>query len=89
MTQTSMMCAITVNVPPTDVLDTYRKLLIVQRELTLTRKRSAYPAEGFFPGTQGLDALNGQSSHNSNEFQVIWRKGVALYILDVESTRRF
>ena len=71
-----------------DVPGTDRQLLIAQDELTLTRE-TWRGGGGFFPGTRGLDALNGQSSSYSNEFQVIWRKGVALYILDLESTRRF
>jgi len=71
-----------------DVLGKDRQLLIAQDELTLTletwRRRRRV-----LSGHPGLDALNGQSSSYSNEFQVIWRKGVAVYVLDVESTRRF
>jgi hypothetical protein len=72
-----------------DVPGTDRQLLIAQDELTLTRETSVLAAEGSSRAPGGLDALNGQSSSNSNEFQVIWREGVALYILDGESTRRF
>jgi hypothetical protein len=71
-----------------DALGTDRQLLIAQDELALTRETSVHAAEGSFRATRGLDALNGQSSSNSNEFQVICRKGVALYILDVQSARR-
>ena len=82
--------ATTVNLPLVrDMLGTDRQLLIAPDEPTLTREMSAHAAESSFPGTRGLEALNGQSGSNSNEFQVIWRQGVALYILDVESTRRF
>ena len=35
-----------------------------------------------------MDALDGWLSRNGDDFQVICRKGVAPYILDVESKRR-
>ncbi len=38
---------------------------------------------------RGLDPLDGSLSRNGNEFHVSCRKGVAPYILDAESTRRF
>ena len=80
--------ATTVNLPLGMCRATDRQLLIAQDELTLTRETSVLAAEGS-SRHPWFDALNGQSSSNNNEFQVIWREGVALYILDGESTRRF